>query len=202
MHNVGSPCAQDHLLVGLVGIALAGGDKATAEIGQVSAEQLGGEDFMTIIEAASQQQSLVEELANLGNQGKRAPGAGMSASASGHCDQAVYPRFGGFLRVAAGGHIMEDQAAVTVHRIHYFLRSPQAGDHHWDLVLHTDGQVGLQARVAAMHDQIHRIGRRIGAQAGLDFFQPGFEAAAVTLVERGEAAHYATVAAGQNQRRC
>ena len=96
---------------------------------------------------------------------------------------------------------MKHQAAIAVHRIDHFLHRAQAGDHHGNLVLDANGQVGLQARVAAMHDQVDRVGRGVHGQAAFDFLQPGFEAAAFTLVQRGETADDAAVATRKHQLR-
>lgn len=96
MHDVGGACLQDHLLVGVGGIALAGGDEASAEIGQVGAEHLCGENLVAVVDAAGQQQGLVEELADFRDQRERAPGPGVPARAGRHRDQAVDPGLGGF----------------------------------------------------------------------------------------------------------
>ena len=166
-------------------------------------EHLGGEDLVAVVEAAGEQQGLVEELADLGDQGERAPGPGMPAGAGGHCDQPVDPGLSGLFRMAAGGHVVEHQAAIAVHRIDHFAHRPQAGDDDGHAVLHAQRKVRLQARVAVVDDEVHRVGRRLRGvgQAGLDLFQPGLEAAALALVQRREAADDAAVAAGQHQLR-
>ena len=156
---------------------------------------------MAVIKAAGQQQGFVEELANLGNQSERTPGAGMTAGASGYCDQAINPCLCGFLRVAAGGDVMEYQATVAVHGVHHLLHGAEAGDDDGHALFYADGQVILQARVAVVNDQIDRVRRRITLQACFNLLQPGAKAAAVTLIEGWKAADNAAVAAGQYQLR-
>ena len=201
MDDVGGLGLQQHLLVGLAGVAFLGGDKARAEVREVGAEQLRGENLVAMVEAAGQQQGLVEELADLGDQGERAPGAGVATSPGGHRDQAIDPGFGGFFGVPASGHVVEHQATVAVYGIHHFLHGAEAGDDDRHALFHADGQVGLQTRVAVVNDQVDCVGRRIVMQAGLDFLQPGAKAAAVALIEGGKAADHTAVAAGQYQLR-
>ncbi|ERO63289.1 hypothetical protein P308_29695 [Pseudomonas piscis] len=182
-------------------VAFAGGDETGAEVGEVGAQHLGGENLMPVVQAAGQQQGLVEELADLGDQRERAPGPGMATGSRSDGDQPIDPGLGGFFRMAASGHVMEYQAAVAVYGIHHFLDRPQAGDDDRYLVLDADLQIGLQSGVAVVHDQVHGIGRRIlqVGQARFDLLQPGLEPTAFTLVERRKAADHAVATAGQDQ---
>ena len=182
-------------------MAFLGGDKARAEVSEIGTEQLRGENLVAVVEAAGQQQGLVEELADFGDQGKRAPGAGVATGAGSHRDQAIDSGFSRFFRVPAGGYVMEHQATVAVHSIDHFLHGAEAGDDDRHALFHADGQVVLQARVAVVNDQVDRVGRRIAVQAGLDFLQPGAKAAAVALIEGRKAADDSAVAAGQHQLR-
>ncbi|MNP35273.1 hypothetical protein D3C76_1285970 [compost metagenome] len=127
----------------------------------------------------------------------------MSAGTRSDGDQPVHPRLSGFLRMAASRHIMEYQAAVAVDRIDHFLHGAETGDHDRHFVFDTDVQIRLQSRITVVHNQVHRIGRGIlqCRQPGLDFFQPGFEAAALALVQRRKAADHAIAAAGEHQLR-
>ncbi|MCY1426472.1 hypothetical protein D9M71_422930 [compost metagenome] len=178
---------------------MLGGDEAGAEIGQVGAEHLRGEDLVAVVEAAGEQQGLVEELADLGDQGEGTPGPGVATGAGGNCDQAIDAGFRSFLGMTAGGHVVEHQAAVAVHGVHHFLHRAQAGDDDRDALLHADGQVGLQARVAVVDDEVDREGRGVLPQACFNFLQPGAEATALPLVQGREAADDAVVAARQDQ---
>ncbi len=96
---------------------------------------------------------------------------------------------------------MEHQAAVAVYGIDHFLYCPQAGDNDWYTVFDAQGQVGLQARVGRVDDQVDGVGRwRLQlSQACLDLFQPSLEASAVALVQCRETANHAAGAAGQHQ---
>ncbi len=125
----------------------------------------------------------------------------MAACACGDSDKAIDTGFGCFLGMPAGGDIVEDQAAVTVHGIDHFLYRPEAGDDDRDTVFDAQCQVGLQARVGRVDDQVDGIGRwRLQvSQASLDLFQPGLEASAVALVQGRETANHAAGAAGQHQ---
>ncbi|MNH25955.1 hypothetical protein D3C79_859800 [compost metagenome] len=98
---------------------------------------------------------------------------------------------------------MEHQAAVAMYGIDQLLHRSEAGDDDWHPVLDAQRQVRLQARVALVHDQVDRIGRRLveGCQAGFDFFEPGLEASAIALVQRRETADHAIGATGQYQLR-
>lgn len=122
-----------------------------------------------MVEAARQEQGLVEELADLGDQGEGAPSSGVTTGAGCDGDQPVYTGFCSLFGMAAGGDVMEYQAAVAVHGVHHFLRGAQAGDDDRDLLFHADGQVGLQTGVAAVDDQVDSVGGRIGCQASGDF---------------------------------
>ena len=73
-----------------------------------------------MVKAARQQQGFVEELANLGNQRKGAPGASVASRASGYGNQAVDAGFSGFLGMASGSDVMKYQAAVAVNGIYQF----------------------------------------------------------------------------------
>ncbi len=203
MDDIGGVRLHDHLLVVFAGGAFGGGDEARAQVGEVGAEQLRGKNFVAVVEAAGEQQGLVEELPNLGDEGERAPGPCMAASAGGHRDQPVDAGFGGLLGVAAGGHVMEHQPAIAVHGVDHVLHRAEAGDHDGHLFLDADRQIRLQARVGWVDDQVDGEGRRLLQlrKARFDLLQPGAKAVAVTLVERGEAADDSIAAAGEHQRR-
>src|SRR5690606_1619015 len=129
---------QQEVLVLLRRLALSGSDESRAHISEVCSEHLSREDFVALVEAAGQQQRLVEELADLGDQRKRAPGAGVPASTSGNGNQAVDACLAGFLRVTAGGDVMKDQPAVAVYGIYHFFYRTKAGDHDGDPLLDAD----------------------------------------------------------------
>ena len=137
-------------------------DKAGTEVGQVRAQQLRGQNLVAVVQTAGEQQGLVEELTNFGNQRKRAPGAGVSTGARGDCNQAIDTGFSRFFRMAPSGHVVEHQAAVTVDRIYQLFHRAKAGDQDGHLMVDADRQVGLQSRIALVHDQVDRIGRRVG----------------------------------------
>lgn len=120
-----------------------------------------------------------------------------------HRDQAVDPGLGGLFGVAAGGDVVEHQAAVAMHSVYHFAHCAEAGDDDRYAVLDADPQVGLQPRIGVVDDQVHRIGRGIvqRLQAGPNLLQPTLETAALALVERREAADDAAAAAGQHQLR-
>jgi hypothetical protein len=90
--------------------------------------------------------------------------------------------------MAAGGHVMEHQAAVAVHGVDHFLHRAQAGDDDRHAMLDAQGQVGLQARVARVDDQVDGIGcwRLQLRQARLDLLQPGLEAALSRWLSAGK----------------
>lgn len=110
----------------------------------------------------------------------------MAASAGCHGDQAIHAGLGSFFSMAAGGHVMEHQAAVAVHRIDHFLHRAQAGDDDGHAVFDADGQIRLQAWVAVMHDQIDGIGRGVARQAGFDLVEPGGETGAPRWFSAGK----------------
>lgn len=157
---------------------------------------------MAVVEATRQEQGLVEELADLGDQGEGAPGSGVTTGAGCDGDQPVYTGFCSLFGMAAGGDVMEHQAAVAVHSVHHLLHGAQTGDDDGHLLFHADGQVSLQAGVAAVDDQVDGVGGRIGCQASGDFIKPGGEADALALVQGGEAADDTGVATGQDHGRC
>ncbi|MCY1187732.1 hypothetical protein D9M73_287500 [compost metagenome] len=90
-----------------------------------------------------------------------------------------------------------------MHGIDQLLHRPKAGDDDRYLVFDAQCQICLQTRIALVHDQVDRVGRRSvhSGQTCLDFLRPGFEAATVTLVQRREAADDPVGATGQNQLR-
>ncbi|MDT4857807.1 hypothetical protein FQZ97_922430 [compost metagenome] len=103
--------------------------------------------------------------------------------------------------MTASGHVVEYQAAIAVYRIDHFLHRAEAGDDDGHALFDADRQIRLQAWIAAVHDQVDRIRRGLGLQAGFDLFQPGLEGTAVALVERRKAANDAVAATGQDQLR-
>ncbi|MNE89003.1 hypothetical protein D3C80_1863720 [compost metagenome] len=88
-----------------------------------------------------------------------------------------------------------------MHGIDHFLDRPQAGDDDRHAVFHAQGQVGLQAWVGRVHDQVDCIGgwRLQLRKARLDLLQPGLKAGAVALVKGRETADHAAGAARQYQ---
>ena len=104
---------------------LSGGDEAGAEIGQVGAEHLFGENLVAVVDAAGQQQSLVEELADFRDQ-RESPGPGVAARAGRHRIGPSTPASRPF-GVAAGGDVVEYQAAVAMHSVYRFAHCAEAG---------------------------------------------------------------------------
>jgi hypothetical protein len=104
--------------------------------------------------------------------------------------------------MAAGGHVMEHQAAVAVHGVDHLLHRAEAGDDDRHAMLDAQGQVGLQARIARMDDQVDGIGcwRLQLSQACLDLLQPGLEAALSRWLSAGKLPT-TPLAAGQHQLR-
>ena len=201
VHDVGSFGAEDHVFVGLRRVVFLNGDHAGAEVSEVGPEHLRGQNFMAVVEAAGQQHGFVEELANFCDQGKGTPRSGMTAGASRDGNQTIDAGLGGFLGMAAGGDVVEYQTAVAVHRVDHFFYCTEAGDDDGHALLHADGQVGLQARVGVVHDEVDGVRRGVAAQACVNLVQPGFETAALALIQRGEAANDAVVTARQYQLR-
>jgi len=162
---------------------------------------LSREDFVALVEAAGQQQRLVEELANLGDQRKRAPGAGMSTRTGGNGNQAVDSRLVGFLRVSTGGDVMEDQPSVAVYGIHHFLHRTKTGDHDRNPLFDADREIGLQARVAVVNDEVYRIGcgGRLRCELFSDLLQPVTKATAFALIQGWKAAYHAIGTAGGDE---
>ncbi|MNI64963.1 hypothetical protein D3C73_1204390 [compost metagenome] len=143
MDDVCSFGCQQHFFVGLGRVTFGRADKPSAKVGQIRAEQLRGKNFMSVVQAAGQQQGLVEELADFGNQRERAPGPGVSTGPGSHGDQSIHAGFGRFFGMTTCRHVMEHQAAVAVHRIDQFFHGAEAGDHDRHFVLYTDLQVRL-----------------------------------------------------------
>ncbi|MNP57034.1 hypothetical protein D3C76_1518170 [compost metagenome] len=67
MHDVcGSGCEQ-HLFISVRGVAFARSDKARAEVGQIGAEQLCGQNLMAMVQASCKQHGFVEKLPDFGD---------------------------------------------------------------------------------------------------------------------------------------
>ncbi len=107
----------------------------------------------------------------------------MSAGAGGHRDQPVGALLDGFPCKEIIDHVVQDNAAVRVHRIVDVAPRAQRGDHDRDLVLHAKLHVVLEPRVRLVHDLVHRVGSRRPVRMGLvpgvqllrDALQPDFE---------------------------
>ncbi len=56
-------------------------------------------------------------------------------------------------------HVVEHHAAVAVHRLHQVRHRAERSDDERHLVLHAGREVGLEAGIGAMHDQVHAPGR-------------------------------------------
>lgn len=127
----------------------------------------------------------------------------MPTGAGGHGDQAIHTSFGCLLGMTTGRDVMKHQAAIAVHRVDHFLHGTEAGDHDRHFVFDADSQIRLQPWIAVVDDEVYRVRRGVvqGRQPCFDFFQPGLEAAAFTLVERWKAADHAIAAAGKHQLR-
>ncbi len=201
MNDVGSLGCQQHVFVGVRRVTFCCADKSRTEVGQIRTEQLRGENLMAVVQTSCKQECLVEELTDLGNQRKRAPGAGMPASTGRNGNEPVDTGFSGFLGMASRGHVVKHQTAIAVHRVDQFLHRAEAGDNDRHLMLHADVQIRLKARVAVVNNQVHRIRGRIiqRRQARFDLFQPGLEPTAFALVKSRKAADHAVAAAGEHQ---
>ena len=69
------------------------------------------------------------------HQRERAHGAGVAAGAGAHRDQPVDAGRRRLLGVAHVDHVVEDEAAVAVHRVDHLLDGAERGDHQRHLVL-------------------------------------------------------------------
>ncbi len=71
---------------------------------------------------------MAPHLADFVHQHKWVDGARMAAGSSRDGDNTVHTRFGRLACMLLVGHIMKNQAAVTVYRFHYLTRCPQRRD--------------------------------------------------------------------------
>ena len=152
----------DHLLVGVLRIQLAGRQETRAHVSEVGAEHLGGADLMAVADAAAKHQAAVPKLANLAHQRKCALVGGVAAGAAADADQSVgaaLDRFAGMQRI---DDIAEYDAAIAVHRLDGAARIAETGNDQRHLVRDDDLKVGLVARVGAMHDKIDGVRRNLG----------------------------------------
>ena len=130
----------------------------------------------------------------------------MPARAGAHQDQPVHPGVDGLLGMIGIGHVVEDQPAVAVHRVHHFLHRPQAGDDQRDLLAHDHLQVRLHARVGFVYDEVDAVGgQRPAAALGLlgqrplDLDYPLLEARRRAVVEGGKGTQHSAFAALQDK---
>ena len=125
----------------------------------------------------------------------------MPASTCGNGNQAVDACFAGFLRVTTGGDVMKDQPAVAVYGIYHFFYRAKAGDHDGDPLFDADCEIGLQAWVAVVNDEVYRIGcgGRLRCELFSDLLQPVTKATAFTLIQGWKAAYHAIGTAGGDE---
>ena len=175
--------------------ALARRDEARAEIGKVRAEHARRRDVAPGRHHAGEQDRLGKELADFRDQRERAEQAGMSARARAHRDQAIDAGFRRLARVAHVDHVVEYQPAIALHGADQLLHGAERRDDQRHLVLDRDFEIGLQARIALVHDQVHAERRRCAAGVALDavealadFDEPGLIGLAGPVVERREGA--------------
>ena len=126
----------------------------------------------------------------------------MAAGAGAHRDQAVDA---GFRRLAGVAHVddvVEHEPAIALHGADQLLHGAERGDDQRHLVLDRDLEVGLQPRIALVHDQIHAERRARPAGVAFDAVepladldQPGLVVLARAVVERRKRADDAGAAA-------
>ena len=104
----------------------------------------------------------------------------MAAGAGGHGNEPVRAFLDCLAREAVVDDVVQDNAAIAVHRLIDHLFCSQRGDYDGYLVLYAHLEVVLQAVVGAVHDLVDRKGRRRGLrvlripgrQFAGDFLQP------------------------------
>ena len=108
----------------------------------------------------------------------------MAARARRHEDQPVHARIGGFLRMARIDHVVKHHAAIGVYAVNNVAHRAQRGDDQRNLVFGGDGQIGHQARIGLMHDQVDAVSGVVRPQRRLYLRQPFGIALRRALVQR------------------
>ena len=114
--------------------------------------------------------------------------------AGGDEDQAVDTGLRGLAGEGGVDDVVEDETTVGVDRVDDLLGRAEAGDDDRDLVLDDLLEVGLDARVGPVHDEVHAVRSRLAAGAVrlceslIDLGQPPVEVLCRAQVERGEGA--------------
>ncbi len=157
----------DGLLVGLLRARLVRGDEGRADIGEVGAHGLRGQDGATRGDRARERQRAVEPLADFLDERERALDAGMAARARRHGDQAVGALLDGLVGELVVDDVVQHHAAPAMHGLVHVLARAQAGDDDRHLVLGAHLHVVLQPVVALVHDLVdgERRGGRLGMRA-------------------------------------
>lgn len=96
---------------------------------------------------------------------------------------------------------MEDEAAIALHGLDQVSIEAERGDDQRHLTLDHDGKIGIEARVAAMDDQIDAERRSIAraVEPPRDLVEPVGEARRGPPVERRKAADNTVLATGYDK---
>ncbi len=127
--------------------------------------------------------------------------AGMAAGAGRHQDQPVDPGLHGLSRVAGIDDVVKDHAAIAVHGVDHVLDGAQRGDDQGHLVLYGQLDVGHQARIGIVDDQVDAEGCVLRPECRLDLLQPLDITLRRALVQRRERADHTGLAGGDDQGR-
>ena len=179
------------------GQALLGGDEAGADVDELGAGGHGPGDAMAVGDAAADDDEAIEEGAGGRDEGEGRQEAGMAAGPGADAGEAVDPGGDGLACQAKIDDVGDDQATVALHRRHGRARAAEGGDDHRRAMAGDDLELGGQAVVAGVGDQIDRPGgaRHLGGDAG----EPGVELVQGAGVGGGEGGHDPGPAGGDDQ---
>ncbi len=144
------------LLVVGAGVRFLGRDEARAHVCEVRAHRLRGENRRAVRDRARQDDGPVVKLAHFREQRERRERARMSTGAGTHENQPIDARLQRALRMLHVRHVVINEPAVRMRRLHDLVRRAQARDLDRHAVLLAQRDVARDPVVRRMHDLIDR----------------------------------------------
>ena len=186
-----------------------GGDEGRTDVGKICPHGLGCQHGGAIGNGAAERERPVKPFTNLLDQGKRTLDTGMASCTGRDSNQAVGTLGHGLAGEGVADHIMQNDAAVTVHLINDVLPRAERSDDHRHFVALDQRHVVIQPVIALVHDLVDgtrrgrplRLSLVVVCQRLRDLGQPFVKLGCGSGVERRHRADHAGLALRDHERR-